>query len=138
MASSYLLHPPSHLPPATALQHSQLAPAILDSSAGSLAPSLLQSLINSPETAELWTTFENLCLSCLRTGDDQAAHQCLGRLVNRFGDKHERIQALIGLVKEAEASDKATLEAILQEYDQTLRDTPTNVVSLFCLEGGAE
>ncbi|KXJ93156.1 hypothetical protein Micbo1qcDRAFT_161100 [Microdochium bolleyi] len=125
--TSYLLHPPSHLPPATALQHSQQAPGILENSAGSLSPSLIQSLLGAPETAELWTTYENLLLSCLRTGDDQAAHQCLGRLVNRFGDKHERIQALIGLVKEAEAPDRGTLEAILEEYDQTLRETPTNI-----------
>lgn len=129
MASSYLLHPPSHLPPATALQNSQQAPAILENSAGSISQSLVGSLLAAPETSELWTTYENLLLSCLRTGDDEAAHKCLARLVNRFGDEHERIQALIGLVKEAEARDTATLAVILGEYDEILRETATNIVS---------
>jgi len=127
MASSYLLHPPSHLPPATALQNSQRAPAILENSAGSISQSLVGSLLAAPETSELWTTYENLLLSCLRTGDDEAAHKCLARLVNRFGDEHERIQALIGLVKEAEAKDTATLTIILGEYDEILRETATNI-----------
>lgn len=125
--SSSLLHPPSHLPPAVALQHSQQAPAILGNSTGAISPSLFQSLLSAPETPELWTTYENLLLSCLRTGDDKSAHQCLGRLVNRFGDENERIIALKGLLKEAEANDTATLDVILKEYEQTLQDNPTNI-----------
>ncbi|KAI0472004.1 tetratricopeptide [Xylariaceae sp. FL0804] len=125
--SSSLLRPPSHLPPATALQHSQEAPAILAKSSGPLSSSLLQSLISPSESQELWTTYENLLLSCLRTGDDEAAHQCLGRLVSRFGDENERIMALKGLLKEASANDNATLELVLKEYEQILHDNPTNL-----------
>ncbi|KAI2779491.1 TPR-like protein [Daldinia loculata] len=125
--SSSLLHPPSHLPPAVALQHSQQAPAILGKSTGAISTSLFQSLLSAPETSELWTTYENLLLSCLRTGDDESAHQCLGRLVNRFGNDNERIMALKGLLKEADASDSATLNVILKEYEQILQDNPTNI-----------
>ncbi|KAI1404605.1 TPR-like protein [Hypoxylon fuscum] len=125
--SSSLLHAPSHLPPAVALQHSQQAPNILGRSAGAISSSVFQSLLSAPETAELWTVYENLLLSCLRTGDDEAAHQCLGRLVNRFGHDNERIMALKGLLKEADADDDATLDVILKEYDQILQENPTNI-----------
>ncbi|KAI1631047.1 tetratricopeptide [Biscogniauxia mediterranea] len=125
--SSSLLHPPSHLPPATALYHSQQAPNILANSPGAIATSTVQSLLSASETPELWTTYENLLLSCLRTGDDDAAHQCLGRLVNRFGEDNERIMALKGLLKEASAGDNATLDAILKEYDQILQENPPNL-----------
>ncbi|KAI1377384.1 tetratricopeptide [Hypoxylon crocopeplum] len=125
--SSSLLHPPSHLPPAVALQHSQQAPNILEKSTGAISTSVFQSLLSAPETPELWTTYENLLLSCLRTGDDESAHQCLGRLVNRFGHDNERIMALKGLLKEAGANDAATLDVILKEYDQILQDNPTNI-----------
>ncbi|OTB16884.1 hypothetical protein K445DRAFT_57831 [Daldinia sp. EC12] len=125
--SSSLLHPPSHLPPAVALKHSQQAPVILKKSPGAVSTSIFQSLISAPETPELWTTYENLLLSCLRTGDDESAHQCLGRLVNRFGNDNERIMALKGLLKEADADDTATLNVILKEYEQILQDNPTNI-----------
>ncbi|KAI0167082.1 TPR-like protein [Hypoxylon sp. FL1284] len=125
--SSSLLHPPSHLSQATALHHSQEAPSILGRSTGAVSSSLFQSLLSAPETAELWTIYENLLLSCLRTGDDDSAHECLGRLVNRFGNDNERIMALKGLLKEADANDAATLNVVLREYEQILQDTPTNI-----------
>ncbi|KAI0866198.1 tetratricopeptide [Xylaria cubensis] len=125
--SSSLLHPPGHLPPATALHLSQQAPSILENSPGAISTSLLQSMLSTSETQELWTKYENLLLSCLRTGDDTSAHQCLGRLVNRFGDDNERVMALTGLLKEATAPDDATLDVILQEYEQILQGNPTNL-----------
>ncbi|KAI1754397.1 tetratricopeptide [Xylaria castorea] len=125
--SSSLLHPPSHLPPATALRHSQQAPSILENSPGAISTSLLQSMLSASETQELWTVYENLLLSCLRTGDDESAHQCLGRLVNRFGDDNERVMSLKGLLKEATAPDDATLDLVLQEYEQILQENPTNL-----------
>ncbi|KAI2623294.1 tetratricopeptide [Hypoxylon sp. NC1633] len=125
--SSSLLHPPSHLPPAVALRLSQQAPGILGRTTGAISNSVFQSLLSAAETPELWTTYENLLLSCLRTGDDESAHQCLARLVNRFGQSNERIMALKGLLKEAGANDAAALEVILKEYDQILQDTPTNI-----------
>ncbi|OTB05813.1 hypothetical protein M426DRAFT_10260 [Hypoxylon sp. CI-4A] len=125
--SSTLLHPPSHLPPTVALKHSQQAPNILAKTTGAISNSFIQSLLSAPETPELWTTYENLLLSCLRTGDDESAHQCLGRLVNRFGDDNERIMALKGILKEADASDSATLDVVLKEYERILEDNPTNI-----------
>lgn len=128
--SSSLLHPPSHLPPATALYLSQRAPSILENSPGAISTSILQSVFSASETPELWTIYENLLLSCLRTGDDESAHLCLGRLVNRFGVDNERVMALKGLLKEATASDNAALDLILQEYEQILQGNPTNVVGI--------
>ncbi|KAI1319885.1 tetratricopeptide [Xylariaceae sp. FL0255] len=125
--SSSLLHPPSHLPPATALNHSQQAPNILANSPGAISTSALQSILSASETNESWTVYENLLLSCLRTGDDDSAHQCLARLVNRFGDENERIMALKGLLKEATAADDAALDTVLQEYDDILQSNPTNL-----------
>ncbi|KAI0914118.1 tetratricopeptide [Ustulina deusta] len=125
--SSSLLHPPSHLPPATALRHAQQAPSILENSPGAISTSILQSMLSTSETQELWTVYENLLLSCLRTGDDESAHECLGRLVNRFGNDNERIMALKGLLKEATATDNATLDLVLQEYEQILQENPTNL-----------
>lgn len=74
-------------------------------------------------------TYENLLLSCLRTGDERSAHECLERLVKRFGDDNERIMAFKGLVKEADASNNAELEKILKEYDEILAINNTNIVS---------
>lgn len=126
--SSALLHPPSHLPPATALHLSQQAPSILENSPGAISTSALQSIFSASETPELWTIYENLLLSCLRTGDDESAHLCLGRLVNRFGSDNERVMALEGLLKEATATDTAALDLVLQEYEQILQGNPPNVV----------
>jgi ER membrane protein complex subunit 2 len=126
--SSSLLRPPSHLPPATALQLSQQAPKIIKEAPGAISTSVLQSLFSASETPELWTIYENLLLSCLRTGDEEAAHQCLGRLINRFGDENERVMALVGLLKEADAQDNATLEVVLKEYNAILDRNPTNIV----------
>ncbi|ORY71993.1 uncharacterized protein BCR38DRAFT_454359 [Pseudomassariella vexata] len=127
MSSSSLLRSPSNLPPATALQLAQHAPKILENSPGAVSTSALESLFSATETPELWIIYENLLLSCLRTGDEQSAHHCLGRLVNRFGDDNERIMALIGLLKEADAEDNATLEVVLKEYEQILENDPTNI-----------
>lgn len=126
--TSSLLRPPGHLSPATALQLSQQAPNIIKNSPGAVTASAFSSLFSAPETPELWTIYENLLLSCLRTGDEESAHLCLGRLVNRFGDDNERVMALIGIMKEADATDDATLEVVLKEYEALLQENPTNTV----------
>lgn len=124
-----LLHPPSHLSPAQALELSQRAPAILKNSPRTISSSPLVSLFSAPENTELWITVENLMLSCLRTGDERAAHECLERLILRFGDDNERIMAFKGLLKEADAPDNAALEKVLKEYDDILAKNETNIVS---------
>lgn len=72
--------------------------------------------------------YENLLLSCLRTGDEPAARQCLESLEARFGDDNERVMALKGLVKEAVAEDDEALERVLKEYDAILAQNDTNMV----------
>ena len=86
--------------------------------------------LSSPESTEIWLTYERLLLSCLRTGDDKAAHLCLERLIQRFGAKNERVMALRGLYQEAVARDNETLERILKEYDDVLSEDPANTVRL--------
>ncbi|KAL2160595.1 hypothetical protein VTH06DRAFT_1283 [Thermothelomyces fergusii] len=125
--SSTVLQTPVQLSPAAALALSQQAPAILRSSASTASSSPFGTLLSGSEKPEQWLQYENLILACLRTGDDQAAHACLGRLVARFGDDNERVQALRGLVKEAEAKSNGALEDVLKEYDQILGQNDTNI-----------
>ena len=56
----------------------------------------------------------------------QSQHE---RLVVRFGSSNERVMALMGLVKEAQASNHSELEKVLAEYDVILQETPSNIVS---------
>lgn len=77
----------------------------------------------------MWITYENLLLSCLRTGDEESAQECIERLVKRFGPDNERISAFRGLVREAKATNDAELEAILKDYDEILAENNTNIVS---------
>jgi hypothetical protein len=127
--SSSLLHPPAHLPPSVALQLSQQAPALLQSTP-SIASYSISSLWSTAESPELWTTYENLMLSCLRTGDEQSASICLERLTERFGSDNERVMALRGLFQEAIANDDAALKQVLKEYDNILAKDPSNMVKI--------
>jgi hypothetical protein len=123
-----ILHPPVQLSPAAALALSQQAPAILRSSRSTVSSSPLNTLLSGSEKPEQWLQYENLILSCLRTGDDKAAQACLRRLVARFGEDNERVQALRGLVKEAEAQNNGALEEVLKEYNQILSENDANIV----------
>ncbi|KUJ15579.1 uncharacterized protein LY89DRAFT_588507 [Mollisia scopiformis] len=125
--TSSLLHPPAHLPPNVALQLSQQAPTLLQSTPSAISPYSLSSLWSAAESAELWMTYENLMLSCLRTGDEQSAHQCLERLTARFGADNERLMALRGLFQEAVATDDAALKQVLEEYDTILKKDSSNI-----------
>ncbi|RDW68503.1 hypothetical protein BP5796_09160 [Coleophoma crateriformis] len=125
--SSSLLHPPAHLPPSVALKLSQGAPALLRTTPSSISSYSLSSLFRAAETPELWTVYENLMLSCLRTGDEQSAHLCLERLTNRFGADNERLMALRGLFQEAIAEDDAALQIVLKEYETILNNDPSNM-----------
>mgnify|MGYP006868034310 CR=1 FL=1 len=111
----------------SALHLAQQAPAILGQESGSRVSSS-----NSSETADYYALLEQLLLACLRTGDDQSAHTCLNRLSLRFGPSNERIMGLRGLYEEATAKDQSALERCLQEYDNTLAQSPVNVVSIGC------
>lgn len=74
--------------------------------------------------------YEKLLLSCLRTGDDKAAHICLEKLINRFGATNERVMGLRGLYQEAVAQDDSALQKVLEEYSTVLAEDPTNTVRL--------
>jgi hypothetical protein len=129
MASS-LSHPPAHLPPAVALQLSQQAPVTLRNTPSVISPYSVSSLWSTAETPELWTEYENLMLSCLRTGDEPSAHLCLQRLTERFGAENERLMALRGLFQEAIAKDDAALKQVLEEYENILITDPSNMVGV--------
>ncbi|KAF4981098.1 hypothetical protein FZEAL_3034 [Fusarium zealandicum] len=122
-----LIQPQGHLSPAEALQLAQQAPSILKSNPKAFSASPLSSLFSAAETADLWNIYENLLLSCLRTGDDESAHQCLERLILRFGDKNERVMALKGMVKEAEANNNNELQQVLKEYEDLLEEDGANI-----------
>ncbi|KAL7892287.1 hypothetical protein HDV63DRAFT_276220 [Trichoderma sp. SZMC 28014] len=121
-----LLQPHASLSHAEALQVAQQAPEFLRKNPASYSASPLLSLFSPPENSKIWTIYENLLLACLRTGDNTTAHQCLERLVVRFGASDERIAALEGLVKEAEATDNSELEKVLKEYEAILAEDNTN------------
>ncbi|MCJ1270834.1 hypothetical protein MMC22_010731 [Lobaria immixta] len=82
--------------------------------------------VSNAESTESWATYERLLVSCLRTGDDQAAHQCLEKLIDRFGATNERVMGLRGLYQEAVADDQSALEKILAEYNDVLAEDPAN------------
>lgn len=115
-----LLYNPAKLPPSAALQLAQQAPVVL---AGS----------SSSETVDQWATYENLLLSCLRVGDDEAAAKCMDQLEARFGADNERVMALRGLLSEAQAQGNGELEAVLKQYDAILEQNSTNIVGPSCL-----
>jgi ER membrane protein complex subunit 2 len=130
--SRSLLMPQGNLSLAEVKKVAQEAPTILRNNPKAISQSPLVSLFTTAETADLWTTYENLLLSCLRTGradDLQSAHQCLDRLVLRFGESNERIMALAGIVQEAEAGNDADkLHVVLKSYENVLHENPANIV----------
>lgn len=80
------------------------------------------------ESTESWAIYERLLVSFLRTGDDKAAHQCLEKLIDRFGPTNERVMGLRGLYQEAVANNQSALEKILAEYNDVLAEDPANTV----------
>ncbi|TID27497.1 Peroxisome biosynthesis protein [Venturia nashicola] len=102
-----LVHPPPNISPETALHISQQAPHIIDSSKSSLPWPL--SMLSADETPDTWTQYENLYVSCLRTGDDTSARLILDKLVERFGESNERVMAYQGMWAEAKADSPAEI-----------------------------
>ncbi|KAK6340790.1 hypothetical protein TWF696_009110 [Orbilia brochopaga] len=103
----------THPSPAESLSLSQLAPSILN--------------LTISDTPEQWSLYESLLLSALRTGDDTSARLVLQRLSDRFGNSNARIMALQGMYDEAIATNHAQLEQVLKNYDDVIKDDPTNV-----------
>ncbi|KAL4891369.1 hypothetical protein BDV59DRAFT_68757 [Aspergillus ambiguus] len=97
------------------LRFSQQAPMILGGKGG---------LQDDPET---YDRLEQLFFSCLQTGDDRSALQCLEQLTRRFGASNERVQGLRGLYQEAVAGNQSDLEECLRKYDEAISENPMNV-----------
>ena len=124
--SADLLQPPAHLPPSDSIRVSQQAPLFLQSQAGIRLPYPL-SLLSTSESQEKWQAYENLLVSCLRTGDDKSANACLQELTTRFGATNERVQALSGLYQEAVAEDDEALAQVLVSYEDIVKEKPVNM-----------
>lgn len=122
-----LNRPQGELTPEDALRLSQQGPSILKSNPKAFSSTPLISLFSASETPEIWIIYENLILSCCRSGDTESAHQCLERLVIRFGDDNERVMALKGLVKESIADNQGEWTQLLMEYDSILGPDATNI-----------
>ena len=69
-------------------------------------------------------------MSCLRTGDDKAAFNCLEKLIDRFGATNERVMGLRGIYQEAVAKDDTALERVLKEYNDVLDEDTVNIVGI--------
>lgn len=127
--------PPSFLKPhgaskpEEALHLAQQAPAILRRYPKSFSTSPLTAFISPSESGDVWITYENLLIACLVTRDITSAHECLARLLRRFGGDNDRIMALKGLIKETEAKGQPDLEEILSEYESILAENGANIVS---------
>lgn len=123
--STSLLQPPTNSNPETALSQSANAEAFFKSQK-SWYPALPYplSLFSNSESQEKWTTYENLFLSCLRTGQNDSAHLCLEELTTRFGLTNERVAALRGLWAEATATNPQELEDVMAHYEEILKEDP--------------
>ncbi|KAK5689573.1 Inositol phosphatase SIW14 [Elasticomyces elasticus] len=83
------------------------------------------SLFLNTESQEKWTSYENLFLALLRTGDHDSAYTCLEALTTRFGKTNDHILALQGLYQEATAKNKEELEEVMKAYDEVLNEDQT-------------
>ncbi|KAF4585461.1 Tetratricopeptide repeat domain-containing protein [Ophiocordyceps camponoti-floridani] len=122
-----LFRPQGRLTPDEASELARQAPEILRKNPKAFSASPLRALFSAPETAQLWTVYENLLLSCLQVGHDDSARQCLERLVTRFGPEDERVMALQGLAQEAMASNESELQKILNGYEACLVKNDANI-----------
>lgn len=117
-------------PNSEALNLSQQATQYLKAHASTGTATVPIPFLSHPESTDVWLMYEKLLLSCLRTGDDKAAHTCLEKLVDRFGVTNERVMGLRGLYQEAVAQDDSALQKVLEEYSAVLAEDPTNTVRL--------
>ncbi|KAF7188149.1 TPR repeat protein oca3, partial [Pseudocercospora fuligena] len=127
MATS-LLDPPTRDSPQTTLKLSQSAPTFIKSqtSTSTFALPYPLSLFSNSESLEKWSATENLFLATLRSGDNDSAYALLESLTDRFGLENERIAALRGLWAEATAKTPQELVDVLKDYEEILKEDPSN------------
>ena len=121
---SQLLAPPTNNSPSAALQLSQAAPSFFASQSSFALPWPL-SLLSANESQEKWQIYHNVFTACLQTGDNESAYLCLEELTERFGKENERVMALQGLYEEATAKNDTELQAVLERYEEILKEDPT-------------
>jgi hypothetical protein len=122
-----LVYPPPNISPETALQISQRAPQVLQKESRTLPFPL--SILSASDTPEKWTKYENMYVSCLRTGDDKSARMILDKLVERFGDKNERVMAYQAMMAEVKAETEQDAIKVLKELGDEIDSDPSNFVS---------
>lgn len=119
-----LAHSLPNTSPETAISMSQKAPPLLKASTSYPWP---LSLFLNKESQDQWTTIENLFVSCLRTGDDESARQLLDQLIDRFGEKNERVMAFSGMYAESRIESEKDFIDVLKEYGEALEENPANI-----------
>ncbi|KXS98184.1 hypothetical protein AC578_6411 [Pseudocercospora eumusae] len=121
-----LLDPPTRDSPSTTLKLSQCAPTFIKSQTSSFQLPYPLSLFSNSESLEKWSATENLFLATLRSGDNDSAYALLESLTDRFGLENERIAALRGLWAEATAKTPQELVDVLKNYEEILKEDPSN------------
>ena len=119
-----LAHTIPNASPETAISISQQAPPLIQSTKSYPWP---LSLFLSSETQDQWTTVENLFVSCLRTGDDESARKLLDSLIDRFGERNERVMAYSGMYAESKIESDKDFIDVLKEYGEALEENPANM-----------
>jgi hypothetical protein len=110
-----------------ALRTSQIALKVIESQPSFLSTAVSQ-VFGKAEDARQWQHYEELLVACLKAGDGKSAQAILQRLIARFGANNERVMGLRGMYQEAVASDPASLEAVLREYNEILKENRANIV----------
>ena len=113
-----------------ALSHSQQTAQYLLKHASTGTLTIPVPFWSRPESTDVWLMYEKLFLSCMRTGDDKAAFDCLEKLIDRFGATDDQVMGLRGLYQEAVAKDDAALEIVLEEYNEILAEDTINTVGV--------
>lgn len=119
-----LVHTIPNASPETAIQISQQAPPLIQATKSYPWP---LSLFLSSETQDQWTAVENLFVSCLRTGDDESARKLLDSLIDRFGERNERVMAYSGMYAESKIENEKDFIEVLKEYGEALEENPANI-----------
>ncbi|EME80009.1 uncharacterized protein MYCFIDRAFT_204417 [Pseudocercospora fijiensis CIRAD86] len=124
--STALLEPPTRDRPQATLKLSQSAPNFIKSQTSTFQLPYPLSLFSNSESLEKWSATENLFLATLRSGDNDSAYALLESLTDRFGLENERIAALRGLWAEATAKTPQELIDVLKNYEEILKEDPSN------------
>lgn len=125
MAASSSAHELDH---AETLRASQVALKTVETQPSYLS-SFAARLFGQAEDTRQWQQYEELLVASLKAGDEKTAQAILQKLISRFGAANERVMGLRGMYQEAAANNQTELEAVLQEYNEILKENRANIVS---------